>query len=140
MTNLNPRPVLVAATSRTSDDAALTPTARRELAAGALLSALDGYVREVLSGVAGANEWVDQHASPLGKRAHMEAVRRGDLRGVKHGRRILVRRAELNSFLEHRSVMHHAVRNGSDDAADAVRADEVATALLTHVGLRRRKG
>ena len=140
MRNLNPRSAPVAATSGTSDDAALTPTARRQLAAGALLGALDGYVRELLGDVAGANEWVDQHMSPLGKRAHMEAVRRGDLRGVKHGRRILVRRAELNSFLANRSVKHCTATDDSRRGIDAVRASEVAAAVLTHVGLRQRKG
>jgi hypothetical protein len=119
---------------------ALTPRARRELAASALLVALDEYIRVAVERRAVAEEWVDQHQSPLGKRAHLEAVRRGSLRGVKHGRRILVRRAELNSFLENHSVKHHAVRNGSDGAADPARAEEVAAALLTHVGLRRRKG
>jgi hypothetical protein len=130
----------VAAPSGDADRAVLTPRARRELAAGALLAALEVYVRDVIADVALADEWVDQHTSPLGKRAHLEAVRRGDLRGVKHGRRILVRRAELNSFLEDRSVKHHAVRNGSGGAIDSARASEVAAALLTHVGLRQRKG
>ena len=86
------------ATSEEPDDATLTPRARRELAARGLLAALEVYVHEVLADGVAASEWIDQHASPLGKRGHLEAVRRGDLRGVKHGRRILVRRAELNSF------------------------------------------
>jgi hypothetical protein len=140
MRNLNPRSAPVAATSGTSDDAALTPTARRQLAAGALLGALDGYVRELLGDVAGANEWGDQHMSPLGKRAHMEAVRRGDLRGVKHGRRILVRRAELNSFLESHSVKHRTAADESVSGINTARASEVAAAVLTQVGLRLRKG
>jgi hypothetical protein len=63
-------------------DPALPPKLRRELAARALLGALDEYVREVVCDAVRADDWVDQHASPLGKRAHLEAVRRGDLRGT----------------------------------------------------------
>ena len=87
-----------------------------------------------------AGDWVDQHASPLGKRAHLEAVRRGELRGVKHGRRIMVRRAELNSFLENHSVKHHGVRNGSKGGIDSARVSEVAADVLAQAGLRLRKG
>jgi hypothetical protein len=118
----------------------LTPRARRELAASALLVALDEYIRVVVAGRAAAEEWVDQLGSPLGKRAHLEAVRRGDLHGVKHGRRILVRRAELNSFLENHSVKHRTAINDSGDGIDPIKASEVAAAVLTHVGLRQRKG
>ncbi len=118
----------------------LTPRARRELAASALLVALDEYIRVAAEGRAAAEEWVDQHGSPLGKRAHLEAVRGGALRGVKHGRRVLVRRAELNSFLENHSVKHRTATNDSSGGIDKVRASEVAAAVLTHVGLRQRKG
>jgi hypothetical protein len=140
MRNLNPRSAPFVATSAATDDAALTPRARRELAAGALLAALDEYLREALVHLSAPSEWVDQLASPLGKRAHMEAVRRGDLRGVKHGRRILVRRAELNSFLESHSVKHRTATDDSGSGIDIDRASEVAAAVLTQVGLRQRKG
>jgi hypothetical protein len=121
------------------DDPALTPKARRELAAAALLSALDGYLRVILGDMTSANEWVDQHTSPLGKRLHMEAVRRGDLRGVKHGRRILVRRADLDSFLANRSARRRASASDPDEATAERSADEVAASLLAHVGMRLRK-
>jgi hypothetical protein len=115
---------------------ALTPHARRELAASALLVALDEYIRVAVERRAVAEEWVDQHQSPLGKRAHLEAVRAGALRGVKHGRRVLVRRAELNSFLENHSVKH---RTAIDDSSGEVEASEMAAAVLTRLGLRERK-
>jgi hypothetical protein len=118
----------------------LTPRARRELVASALLVALDEYIRVAVEGRVVAEEWVDQHGSPLGKRAHLEAVRGGALRGVKHGRRVFVRRAELNSFLEDHSVKHRTAINDSRDGIDPIKASEVAAAVLTHVGLRQRKG
>jgi hypothetical protein len=122
-------------------DAALPPKLRRELAARALLGALDEYVREVVRVAVSEDDWIDQHASPLGKRAHLEAVRRGDLRGTKHGRRVLVRRSELDSFLE-----SHPARNRkseierSDGVVDQARATEVAAKILADMGLRLRPG
>jgi hypothetical protein len=128
-------------TAEREDATALTPRARRALAVSALVAALDQYLDVTLSEAnARTNEWVDQHASPLGKRAHLEAVRRGDLHGVKHGRRVLVRRAELNSFLENHSVKHRTATDDSGRGIDMDRASEVAAAVLTQVGLRQRKG
>jgi hypothetical protein len=118
----------------------LSPRVERELAASALLAAIDRYIRVAIRAPSQAEEWVDQHTSPLGKRAHLEAVRSGKLRGVKHGRRILVRRAELNSFLESHSVKHRGVTDDSPEGIDRMKASEVAAAVLTHVGLRQRKG
>lgn len=47
-----------------------------------------------------ADEWVDQHRSPLGKRAHLEAVRDGRLPGFKPDRRrVLVRRRDIDAYL-----------------------------------------
>jgi hypothetical protein len=53
------------------------------------------------------DDWIDQHASPIGKRAHLEAVRRGELPGRKVGHLVLVRRGELDAFIE-----RHRVRPG----------------------------
>lgn len=138
MRNLNSRRSPTAAAP--SDRDALTPRARREVAASALLAALDEYLHVTLSVAAAEDEWVDQHASPLGRRAHLKAVRNGKLQGVKHGRRVLVRRAELNSFLENHSVHPRTAADDSSLGIDRNRVNEVAAAVLTHVGLRQRKG
>jgi len=45
------------------------------------------------------DDWVDQNSSPLGHREHLEAARRGDILGYKVGRRILVRRTEIDQFI-----------------------------------------
>jgi hypothetical protein len=126
------------APGRPTESEALTPTARRELAGRALLGALDEYLRAVLGGVATASEWIDQHSSPLGKRAHLEAVRRGELKAVKFGRRVLVRRGEMESFLENRPSRRRARDDGSG-VGEGRSPDEVAAAVLASVGLRLRK-
>lgn len=43
--------------------------------------------------------YVDQAASPLGRRRHIRAVRSGELRGVQVGRRYLARREDLESYV-----------------------------------------
>jgi excisionase family DNA binding protein len=122
-------------------DTALPPKLRRELAARALLGALDEYVREVVRDAVSSDGWIDQHASPLGKRAHLEAVRRGDLRGTKHGRRVLVRRSELDAFLEsHPARRRNSANEASDGVIDQARATEVAAKILADMGLRLRPG
>lgn len=48
------------------------------------------------------NEWIDQASSPLGRRGHLEAVRRKVLAGRRVGKRVLVRRADIDRYvLEH---------------------------------------
>ena len=46
-----------------------------------------------------STEWLDQDTSPLGRRRHLELVRTGVLPGKKEGRRVLVRRADLDAYL-----------------------------------------
>jgi hypothetical protein len=46
-------------------------------------------------------EWVDQHSSPLGRRAHCELARRGRLPSAHKVRgRWLVRRTDIDAFIE----------------------------------------
>ena len=120
----------------------MTPAMRRSMAERALLTALDSYVRLILETNAPKkdDEWVDQNSSPLGKFAHLQAVKQGRLPGVKHGRRVLVRRADLNSFLVHHSVSPRAVDEpDSPEAVDPERARQIAAEVLTGVGLRLRR-
>ena len=64
-----------------------------------LAEAVAELVSAHVSKGAAAAEWVDQTSSPLGRRRHLELVRRGVLAGRKEGRRILVRRADLDAYL-----------------------------------------
>lgn len=118
----------------------LTPKLRRDMAARALLKAIDDYVGMILETHQVRDEWVDQNGSPLGKFAHMHAVKQGRLPGVKHGKLILVRRTDLNSYLAKHSVKHRSTAETAGESVDESRAEEVAAQVLTHVGLRQRKG
>jgi hypothetical protein len=105
---------------------------------GARLSALRArieaaavrFAEEIVSAIevhTGSTEWVDQYASPLGKRRHLEAVRRGDLNGSKDGRRVLVRRADVDEYIRRKAIV-----NASSDTDDV---DQI----LVKVGLRPEK-
>jgi Helix-turn-helix domain len=48
--------------------------------------------------------YVDQHNSPLGARRHCRLVRSGELPGYRSGRRYLVRRADLDRYLEQHRI------------------------------------
>jgi excisionase family DNA binding protein len=113
----------------------LTPKVRRELAGAALLAAIDRYLQIVIAERTTADEWVDQETTPLGRRAHLKAVRRGDLKAVKIGRRVLVRRSDLDAFFQrHQSLPPALDRAPNDERTPA----EIAAAVLTNVGLRMR--
>lgn len=64
-----------------------------------------------------ADEYVDQHHSPLGSRLHCRLVRTGELPGFKAGRRILVRRGDIDSYLEKHRVAPSEPAGGADEEA-----------------------
>jgi hypothetical protein len=77
----------------------LTPDARIARAKRVIAEAITDLVdAQVAKGVA-ASEWIDQDASPLGKRRHLELVRTRVLKGVREGRKVLVRRRDLDAYL-----------------------------------------
>ena len=51
-----------------------------------------------------ANEWIDQTASPLGRRRHCALARRGVLKAHKDGARWLVRRKDLDAYIEGQDI------------------------------------
>lgn len=85
--------------------------------------ALDAMLRE--------DDWIDQARSPLGKRAHLRAVREGKLAGHKVGTRVLVRRSELDAF-----IASHRAR--PPVVTDAVAEEDAITQILNFRAPRRR--
>jgi hypothetical protein len=92
-----------------------------------LLLALEGIRRART-----ADDWVDQDHSPLKKRAHLDAVRRGDLVGRKVGSQVFVRRDEIDAYIEKHRVRPLAT---AAEAEDEEKAIEMA---LKHHGRRRK--
>lgn len=56
-------------------------------------------VREELQAIE-PDEWVDQTSVPISRKTYLRLVREGKLPGRKVGRRILVRRKDLEAFIE----------------------------------------
>lgn len=56
-------------------------------------------VLALAANAAAGDAWVDQGRSPLGRRRHLRLVREGAIPAVKEGRRVLVRRADLDAYL-----------------------------------------
>jgi excisionase family DNA binding protein len=79
---------------------------------------IDKIVDAIETGATGA-EWVDQKTSPLGRDRHLRLVRTGKLRGTKDGRRVMVRRADIESYLAKHTVVR--VNEAADDEQEVRR-------------------
>ncbi len=82
--------------------AELTPEARIALAKALIADAVSEMVAGFVAQAAAGAEWVDQSTSPLGRRRHLQLVRDGVLPSVHDKRRRLVRRADINRYLDGR--------------------------------------
>ena len=79
---------------------------------------IDEIVNAIESTATGA-EWVDQETSPLGRARHCSLVRSGALPGKKDGRRVLVRRVDIERYLEKKTVIR--VDEKADEDREAAR-------------------
>lgn len=99
--------------------AELTPDARIDAAKRKLVEAIDELVEARIAKGSARSEWVDQDSSPLGRDRHLRLVRRGVLKAVREGRRRLVRRADLEAYLEANSVQPPTVE-GEEGEVEAM--------------------
>jgi excisionase family DNA binding protein len=61
------------------------------------------------------DEWLDQTMVPIARKTYLRLVREGKLEGRKVGKRVLVRRRDLEAFIEaHRSELPRQ-GNGIED-------------------------
>jgi len=70
-------------------------------------------------------EWVDQSSSPLGRAKHLALVRRGTLKGHKEGRKVFVKRADIDRYLE-----QHAVVKVDPEAEEKTEAARVLRVIM----------
>ncbi len=82
---------------------------------------LHALIEKIVDAIEGSTsgEWVDQKASPLGRARHCELVRTGKLKGVKEGRRVMVKRADVEAYLAKHAVVR--VDAAADDVAEVAR-------------------
>jgi excisionase family DNA binding protein len=81
-----------------------------------LLRRLARYVADELRAGTEPNH-VDQHASPLGPRRHVAAIRSGKLRGVQVGRRWLAKREDVDSFVAKLTAKKPRERTAEEELA-----------------------
>ena len=91
----------------------LTSEAKLERAKRQIAEGIADLVEAIIERGVAASEWVDQDASPLGKRAHLELARAGTIESRKVNRRVLVRRVDLNRYIE-----QHGLRRGPEPSED----------------------
>lgn len=97
----------------------LTPEARLERAKRVVADAVADMVVAQLAIGNAQNEWIDQKHSPLGRLKHLELVRTGKLPGRKLGHSVLVRRDDLNAYIE-REGLRREVPVEEQDVVDIV--------------------
>ncbi len=66
-----------------------------------------------------APEWIDQKSSPLGRRRHLELARSGVLKSTKDAGRVLIRRTDIDRYLEKKTVIR--VDEKADEAREIAR-------------------
>jgi hypothetical protein len=98
----------------------LTPEARIERAKKLIGEAVSELVEAMLARGSAPSEWIDQNHSPLGRRRHLELVRAGKLAARKDGKKVLVRRDEINRYLDTERVVIPTQKPVGLDEVDAM--------------------
>lgn len=83
----------------------LTPSARVAIAKKKLADAIDELLDAKLAEKNSSSEWVSQDNSPLGKNRHLRLVRKNILPAVKDGKKRLVRKCDIDAYLEKHPVV-----------------------------------
>ncbi len=101
----------------------------RAVQGAALGSALEQHIRaivreEIQATSAQDDDWVDQTSAPIRRKKFLELVRQGELQGRKVGRQVLVRRSELDAYLE-----AHKIDLGAEERAASKARDEMDAQL-----------
>lgn len=78
----------------------LTPAARKERARRIIAEGIEQLITATIDEGLAGGEWVDQNHSPLPKWKHLELARTGALPSKKHGKQVLIRRDDMNAYLE----------------------------------------
>lgn len=97
----------------------LTPNARKDAGVRSILEGVRLLVSAELAEQNAGAEWIDQAHSPLGRRRHCELARTGVLPAAKEGRRVLIRRSDINAYLDTKQPRRLST-DEDDESVDAV--------------------
>lgn len=83
-------------------------------------------IRAEVLRVLGPKDYYDQHTSPLGKRKHLELARSGKVASRKVRRSVLIRRDDLNAYIEKHGLARGRREQDEDvdDIIDRVMSDD----------------
>jgi len=98
----------------------LTPDAKLERAKRQIAEAIATAVEAIIERGVAAQEWIDQDTSPLGKSAHLTLARSGKVESRKVHRRVLIRRVDLNRYIEQRAEARGTNRHEDEDVSDVL--------------------
>lgn len=104
----------------TTRDDGLTPEARRERAKRLIADGIAELIEATIASGVAANEWVDQKTSPLGRDRHLRLVREGKLPARKVGRRVLVKKADLDAYFDREGVVRGPKRTEAEEVVGMV--------------------
>ncbi|WP_438014897.1 helix-turn-helix domain-containing protein [Sorangium sp. So ce315] len=117
------------------------PLSKGEAAINAAVAAIFAGVRQLVKAELHAakgdgDPWVSQEDSPLGRREHCKLARSGALPGRKVGKRWLVRRSELDAYIE----AHGATPKPAEAEPAGDQDEPTADDVLHELGLERVRG
>lgn len=101
-------------------DQLLTPEARLERAKRTIAEGVAEMIEATIARGVAAGEWIDQKRSPLGKRRHLELARSGRIPHRKIGRLVLIRREDINAYLEREGIMRGKPVTDDEDVVDVI--------------------
>jgi hypothetical protein len=67
-------------------------------------------------------DWVDQAKSPLGRRRHIAAVRSGELKGLRVGRRYIAHKRDLDAFVAALAETEPRAESTDDESVEEMAA------------------
>src|SRR4051794_26743487 len=98
----------------------LPPDAKLERAKRTIAEGIEAAIEAILQRGVAASEWISQHNSPLGRSAHFALARSGKVDSRKLYRRVLIRRTDLNRYIEERAEKRGTNRHEDDDVQDMI--------------------
>lgn len=101
-------------------DRHLTPEARLERAKRTIAEGVAEMIEATIARGVAANEWVDQNASPLGKAKHLKLARTGKVQSKKIGRAVLIKREDLNAYIEREGLSRAPASTAEAEVLDIV--------------------
>lgn len=99
-------------------ESVLTPTARKERATRIVAEGIIELVNATIDEGLAGGEWVDQDHSPLGREKHKRLCQQGELPHKKVGKKILVRRDDMNAYIERTGLSRGRRRLAEEDVTD----------------------